>query len=82
MSKLFISQKIMLEHINNSHYSNGVPATFTSAVQLKGKHCQKPHCRNQDVDKFRLYLFIQPWIKSNTQARLTKKTNDKTVCWW
>ena len=80
VSKLFISQKIMLEHINTSHYSNGVPAMFTSDFQLKGKHCQKPYCRNGDVDKFGLYLFIGPWIKSNTQAKLTKN-NDKTVCW-
>ena len=24
-----------------------------SAVQLKGKHCRKPHCRNGVVDTFR-----------------------------
>ena len=23
-----------------------------SVVQLKGKHCQKPHCRNEVVDTF------------------------------
>ena len=27
-----------------------------SAVQMKGKHCQKPHCRNGDVDTFGLGL--------------------------
>ena len=26
-------------------------------VQLKGKHCWKPHCRNGVVDTFRQYLF-------------------------
>ena len=38
------------------------PHTFTtvSVVQLKDKHCQKPHCRNGVVDKFkqsRLHTF-------------------------
>ena len=27
-----------------------------SVVQLKGKHCRKPHCRNGVVDTFRLWL--------------------------
>ena len=32
------------------HYGNGVPAIV---VQLKGKHCRKPHGRNVVVDMFR-----------------------------
>ena len=27
----------------------------TSVIQLKGKHCRKPHCCNGVVDTFRLY---------------------------
>ena len=30
---------------------------FLNVVQLKGKHCQKPHCRNGVVDMFRHRLF-------------------------
>ena len=29
-----------------------------SFVQLKGKHCRKPHCRNGVVDRFGLYSVI------------------------
>ena len=36
------------ERIYNSHYNNGVLAL--SVVQLKGKHCRKPHCPNGVVD--------------------------------
>ena len=36
----------------NSYYGNGVPAMFLSVVQLKGKHCRKPHCRDGVVDMF------------------------------
>ena len=31
-----------------------------SVVQLKGKHCRKPHCRNGVVDTFRQRLFSWP----------------------
>ena len=46
----------LLERIYNSRYGNGVPAMFTSysVVQLKGKHCRKPHCRNGVVGTFQL----------------------------
>ena len=30
-----------------------------SVVQLKGKHCRKPHCRNGVVDTFRLGVPIK-----------------------
>ena len=52
----------MPERIYNSHYSNGVPAMFSkhclplSVVELKGDHCQKPHCRNGVVDTLGLYV--------------------------
>ena len=29
-----------------------------SVVQLKGKHCRKPHCRNGVVDKLVLSEFV------------------------
>ena len=32
----------LLERIYNFYYGNGVPAPL-SVVQLKGKHCRKPH---------------------------------------
>ena len=45
----------MPECIYNSHCGNGVPAMLPfSVVQLKGKHCRKPHCRNGIVDTFEL----------------------------
>ena len=28
-----------------------------SNVQLKGKHCRKPHCHNGVVDKFGLFIY-------------------------
>ena len=31
-----------------------------SVVQLKGKHCQKPHYRNGVVDTFGLYVMVAP----------------------
>ena len=31
-----------------------------SVVQLKGKHCRKPHCRNGVVDTFGPYLYFGP----------------------
>ena len=45
----------MPEHIYNSHYGNAMGCRQClplSVVQLKGKHCQKPHCRNGVVDTF------------------------------
>ena len=41
------------EHIYNSHYSMGCrQCSSLSVVQLKGKHCRKPHCCNGVVDTF------------------------------
>ena len=42
-------EKILPERIYNSHYGNRVQCRQClplSVVQLKGKHCRKPHCRN------------------------------------
>jgi hypothetical protein len=36
-------------------------------VQLKGKHCRKPHCRNGVVDTFRPCLLILFSIKVTKQ---------------
>ena len=47
------------ERIYNSRYGKGVPRRQClplSVVQLQGKHCRKPHCRNGVVDTFR------PWV--------------------
>ena len=44
-----------------------------SVVQLKGKHCQKPHCHNGVVDMFRLGL-IQEFMIS-THKVISKKQN-------
>ena len=42
-----------------------------SVVQLKGKHCRKPHCRNQVVDKFgpRSSMFLK---KEENRNKITK----------
>ena len=48
-----IVNAVIAESIYNSHYGNGVPAMF---VQLKGKHCRKPHCRNGVVDTFKHWM--------------------------
>jgi hypothetical protein len=41
------------ERIYNFHYGHGVPQCLPlSVVQLKGKHCRKPHCYNGVVDTF------------------------------
>ena len=54
-TKSFLMTMTMPERIYNSHYSNGVPACLPlSVVQLKGKHCRKPHCRTGVVDTFGL----------------------------
>ena len=48
-----------------------------SVVQLKGKHCRKPHCRNGVVDMFGqwlrtlavnliLQLLLSPWARNST----------------
>ena len=64
---------VLPEHIYNSHYGN-LPL---SVVQLKGKHCRKPHCRNGVVGTFQQNVFIikddnlfkteilkiSPWVK-------------------
>ena len=40
-----------LKCIYNTHYGNGVLQYLPlSVVQLKGKHCRKPHCLNGVVD--------------------------------
>ena len=47
-----------------------------SVVQLKGKHCQKPHCRNGVVDTFGhsgLHLFKQLAVKSCDLSQAEKK---------
>ena len=47
-----------------------------SVVQLKGKHCRKPHCRNGVVDKFGHSLSTVPPHRSilgNLQGRVTEK---------
>ena len=47
------------ERIYNSQYGNGALAILSlSFVQIKGKHCQKPHCRNGVVDTFGPYSVI------------------------
>ena len=40
--------------IYNSHYSNEALAMFTLwyYLEVKGKHCRKPHCHNGAVDHF------------------------------
>ena len=47
--------------IYNSHYGNEVPycrqCLLLSVVQLKGKHCRKPHCPNGVVDTFELVQY-------------------------
>ena len=42
-----------------------------SVVQLKGKHCWKPHCRNGVVNTFRPYLLtVLSWIPLNELSSL------------
>ena len=51
------------------HYGNGVPAIV---VQLKGKHCRKPHWRNGVVDTFR---HKHPAVKASAEFKR------KLACW-
>ena len=41
----------------NSQYGNGGQCLPLSVVQLKGKHCRKPHCHNGVVGRFELSYF-------------------------
>ena len=41
-----------------------------SVVQLKGKHCRKPHCRNAVVDTFGHARMGQKILKKNCVARV------------
>ena len=55
-------KKILLTFLGNTQGSNVSTTPITEmgcrqclplgVVQLKGKHCQKPHCRNGVVDTF------------------------------
>ena len=50
--------------IYNSLYGNGCRQCLPlSVVQLKGKHCRKPHCRNGVKDMFGLGAL--PWKLDN-----------------
>ena len=49
------------------HYGNGVPAIV---VQLKGKHCRKPHWRNGVVDMFGKSPTILCWQKKKRGLEL------------
>ena len=52
----------MPERIYKSHHGNWVPTTFTSqCYKVKGKHCQKSHCRNGVVDTFGPYYVHRVW---------------------
>ena len=42
-----------------------------SVVQLKGKHCRKPHCRNGFVDTFEPCLFVHLCVFSRVSNLLT-----------
>ena len=49
-----------------------------SVVQLKGKHCQKPHCRNGVVDAFRPYE-IKPTFSVKIESDFCKKQQTKVT---
>ena len=58
VEKLVLQQSFYAPKLILVHLSPNVPTTTTrnvylfSVVQLKGKHCQKPHCHNGVVDMF------------------------------
>ena len=61
VEKLVLQQSFYAPKLILVHLSPNVPTTTTrnvylfSVVQLKGKHCQKPHCHNGVVDTFGQY---------------------------
>ena len=57
------------------HYGNGVPAIV---VQLKGKHCRKPHWRNGVVDMFGKSPTILCWQKKKRGLELHSIDNFET----
>ena len=71
---LIVSDWLWSQPIYNPHYGNGAPAMFTSKydLNLRGKHCRKPHCRNGVVDT--LGLRIRPVLTNQRRNFRTKLT--------
>ena len=88
-STLFSVSKIQSQ--TSAHYCPNVSTTPITAmgcrqclplsvVQLKGKHCWKPHCRNGVVDTFGHSLLVTDWSNLFLHSKIAELVAIKGNC--